>query len=67
MQAEFLQRDFHKHLEKYIGENVYEENNLFKSVESENEIQGQLDIDGILHGTFHRYRVRGNFGQKCRQ
>lgn len=67
MQAEFLQRDFHKHLEKYIGENVYEENNLFKSVESENEIGGRLDIDDILHGAFHRYRMRSDFGQKCRQ
>ena len=38
MQAEFLRRVFHKHLEKYIGESVYEEDNIFKSVESENEI-----------------------------
>ena len=38
MQAEFLRRNLHKHLEKYIGENVYEEDNIFKSVESENEI-----------------------------
>lgn len=67
MQAEFLQREFHKHLEKYIGENVYEKNYRFKSVESENEVQGQLDIDDILHGAFHGYRMRSDFGQKCRQ
>lgn len=38
MQAEFLRKHLHKHLKKYIGESVYEEDNIFKSVESENEI-----------------------------
>ena len=66
MQAEFLQRDFHKHLEKYIGESVYEEDNIFKSVESRSKVKEKRDIDDILHSAFHGNRVRGDFGQECR-
>lgn len=66
MQAEFLQRLFHKHLEKYIGESVYEEDNIFKSVESRGKVKEKRDIDDILHSAFHGNRVRGDFGQECR-
>ena len=67
MQAEFLRTYLHKHLEKYIGENVYEEDNIFKSVKSRNQVERQRNIDDILYCAFHGDSVRSDLRQECGQ